>query len=103
MFGVDWDQNPFIWIVKLPMSGKPDHRTQSADHARRVGMEQWVQVTWDKSKSIYVPDAASGTDLDEPIWPNKTKQEWLDSAFAGERFIKDAKHEQIRRVLGLEF
>jgi hypothetical protein len=101
-FGVDHAQNLFLWPLRYSAGDRIDHRVSSAITCRKTGIENWIQVHWNKNHSIVQAKAAEGTDLPEPIFPvDKKPIDWLKAAFPQNQIIGDMNHTIIKQLRGL--
>lgn len=92
----------FLWAIKLADDNRGGGRawSESAMRAALLGKDKWVRLIGEIGNGAYRVFSAKG-ELPEPIWPDRSLQDYLVVAFEG-RIIDDPEHDVIRRLQGLK-
>jgi hypothetical protein len=91
----------FLWPIRLPGEiGATRAWAESALRAATLATTKWVRLIGEIKAGAYRVFSAQG-ELPEPIWPERTLQDYLVVAFEG-RIIDDPQHDVILRLRGLK-
>jgi hypothetical protein len=89
----------FLWPVRLVgADGMLDSWTESAMHAAKMAMTQWVRVVANMQRGAYDTCVPMATFAD-PVWPDLTLQQMIDMAFE-HYYIDDHDHPVLKAING---
>ena len=91
----------FLWPIKLPEDNRGGGRAwaESAMRGALIAKEKWVRLIGELANGGYRVFSAKG-ELPEPVWPDRSLQDYLVVAFEG-RIIDHPEHDVILRLQGL--
>lgn len=88
-----------FWPVGLPNDlGRSCAWWDTAHQGAREAMTKWVRIESDNRANVYRSFGLMVA-KDPPTWPELTMTQLLELAFSG-RFIQDAEHPIVRRLMG---
>ena len=92
-------QGCFLWPIKLPdTDGKLDNWNRSAFAAAQLGKTSWIRIRSDLDNGCYSTIVAKNV-ISEPVWPELTKEQWIELAFKG-KIIDTIDHPALKRLRG---
>jgi hypothetical protein len=88
-----------LWPLPMP---RPDGSTNSwhlsARYAADMARDKWVRMVANRELGAY--DLTLSATYGEPDWPNLPAMKLLELAFGNGRYVEDAVHPLIRKLLG---
>ena len=99
VLAVTRNQDPFLWLLKLPNSdGRSMGWYDSALAAAKLAEDEWVQISANMASGYYDVSKATGI-IAEPEWPDLEFKELLRLCFK-DRFIDSLDHPFLKRLRG---
>ena len=93
-------RSPFLFPVQQPnIDGKWNSWHENQADAVQKAKTQWIRMESSQEMGGYIIHSAIG-DLDEPVWPKKTIEEYLTLGFKN-HVITDEEHPIVKQLKGM--